>query len=220
MRFKFVSLLLAAPLVASACDVLIGLNKYCGEDCSDAATLSEAGGDAITDAQADGGSDVVEIPDALDEATSWARWRIENPLPEIQVEAGASATSLATFVDASSSAAVIDQVTKLTWSTLPSVANTIEAAAAYCASLTPSGFRVPTRIELVTLLDTTRNQAPFIEAPFVQPLITANAAAGNLWTASYYRPIQGTGLTYWFVNVTTGEVYQSQGTQAGVICVH
>lgn len=215
-RRAFAAFALVA-LAVCACEQIIGLDKYCGSDCADSGAFDGGPPDALADASSDAPSDAVVIPDVVDEATSWANWPIENPLPEIQAEAGPAATSLAAFTDAG--AVVVDQITNLTWSLAPATEITIEDAAAYCASLTPSGFRLPTRIELVTLLDTTRSSAPYIEAPFVQPLLNATLGGANLWTSSYYRPIENGNLTYWFVNLNTGEVYQSGPTQAGVLCV-
>lgn len=217
MRFKFaLAALVVAPLCVCACDVILGLDKYCGTDC-DAGALDAAFDVDATDA-ADASTDALAIPDVLDEATSWARWRMENPLAEVQAEAGPAVTSLASFADAAAPSVVIDGVTGLTWSTAPSVANTVEDAAVYCATLQPAGFRLPTRIELVSLLDTTRTSSPYIEAPFVQPLIAAKAAGGNLFTSSYVRPIVG-NLQFWVVSITSGEVYKSNGNQSGVLCV-
>ncbi len=208
--------LVIVPLAVAACDVLIGLNKYCSTDC-DAAVI-DGGPDVQTDSPISDAPPDIDIPDVVDEATSWARWRMENPVQE--VEAGAPVLSQAQFValtDAGTNE-IFDTVTKLHWSTQAGQAASVDAAAKFCATqLQPSNtWRLPTRIEAISLIDTTQQQSPFIAQPFVQGL----KAELFLWTASYLRPINSQlGLEFWFIQLNTGDVTTSGPGTAGVICV-
>lgn len=208
--------LVALPLAVVACDKIIGLDKYCSTDCD--ASVVDSGLDADSDAPVtDAGLDI-NIPDVVDEATSWARWRMENPVQE--VEAGAPVLSQAQFIPLADAGTneVFDNVTKLHWSTTSGAASTIDDAAKFCATqLQPlNTWRLPTRIEAVSLIDTTQKTAPFIAQTFA-PTVSGQFF---LWTASYLRPINTSlGLEFWFIQLNTGDVTTSVPGSAGVLCV-
>jgi hypothetical protein len=84
--------------------------------------------------------------------------------------------------DASTTGVVVDRVTGLMWqSEAPNEFFTFAAAQQHCAALTFAGFndwRVPSRIELVSILDATRIQ------PSINASIFPNTANDGFWTAS------------------------------------
>lgn len=93
-------------------------------------------------------------------ASVWADWPMPNP-------ASAGLPNPANYVVDSLSDSVLDSVTKLTWqrAVVPSEMSLAEAKA-YCEGLVASGFgdwRLPSRIELVSLVDYTKT-APAIDA--------------------------------------------------------
>jgi Protein of unknown function (DUF1566) len=84
--------------------------------------------------------------------------------------------------DASTTGVVVDRVTGLMWqSEAPNEFFTFAAAQQHCAALTFAGFndwRLPSRIELVSILDTTRIQ------PSINAAIFPNTANDGFWTSS------------------------------------
>jgi hypothetical protein len=105
------------------------------------------------------------------------------------------------------SGVVIDQVTGLWWqqsvptNVLGYVIGTQADALTYCAHLNLGGYcdwRLPTRIELVSIVDFTQ----------IDPAINGSAFPNTpltfFWTASTYTPSPGSG---WVVNFADGHTY-------------
>jgi hypothetical protein len=201
----------AACLVA--CDVVLGLDKF--DKCD--ACPSEAGIEASDDVVVDAPSDAFQLPDGVTEASSWAKWRMENT--PYEVDAGASVASLANF-DAGTQGIAIDTVTGLTWSLAVGLASTIDGAAKYCAGVLGGSWRVPTRIELATLLDSTTGKAPYITPTFAPAVAAATGVGvnGNIWSSSYVRPVADP-LQYWFMSLAFGDMVRLQAGSGGVLCV-
>ncbi len=89
---------------------------------------------------------------------------------------------------------VVDRVTSLRWRVAVGVQMaTLAQATAYCAEL-DGGWRLPTRIELVSLIDFAR-QGPAIDPTFVAD------DAGTLITAKFWTASPG-----WVVDFSTGAV--------------
>ncbi len=215
MRFsRRVAWILAPAFVAGiGCEQILGLDDFTRSDASCEAAACDAG--AVDSGPETSAFDVV-IPDVVNQASSWAN----GPMPSssAEIEAGANPDSGASFivVDAGSPSVLFDNVgRKLYWNLASSSTDlpTVESAATYCTGLGP-GWRVPTRIELVTLLDSTH------AAPMVSPALAAGVASARYWTASYVRPIAATGLAYWMVDFANGDVVQvpANGASARVIC--
>lgn len=209
---------LGLAVAVAGCNLVLGLDKLkkCPEECDG----GDAGGlDASGDADAgDAPFDAFVLPDGASEASSWANFRMENPPAEVQ--AGAPQASSASF-DAGTGF-VHDDVTGRFWNLTAGTADSIEGATAFCSGLAPGTWRVPTRIELATLLDTTGSGPPRIEPPFVAPLADAGIGSTNfLWTSSYVRPVD-TQLRFWFVSLQTGDMTRVPAAtvgSAGVLCV-
>ena len=210
MRSKLAVLAVASVVALAACEQILGVDKY--QKC-DLQTVCDAGGlDTGSGVDAsDAGSDVLQLPDGVSEASSWPHWLVPNTA--IEVQQGAGDASLASYGVTDGGA--IDNVTKLVWSTSIGTADSVEAAAAYCTSI---GFRLPTRIELATLLDSTRQSAPYITPTFDAAITAAKLQTGALWTSSYVRPV-GTPLNFWFASLAKGDMIRSIAASAGVLCV-
>lgn len=207
-RLLVVVVLAALPLTA-ACQILIGLDGYDKVDASaDAAT------DAAPDADADAPD--VSLPDAFYKPTAWADSRMPNPSFDSGIDALFNTVSYVELLDASTDVSVpfavrdtTDGGPNRTWLKVPSAApyGTEAEAESYCGSrgATIGGkWRLPTRIELVSLIDFTR--APAIDPLFLQ-------AAQRFWTASAYRPYNPKlGLQYWTVDFASGVVRPSTAT--------
>jgi hypothetical protein len=201
----------AASLVA--CEQIIGLDYFSKCD----ASVCDAGtNDASLEASVDAGSDALTLPDGVSEASSWAQWRMPNTATEVGL--GASDASLRAF-DASVPGYLFDEVTWLNWSLsmLPQ-ASSFEQAAGYCAQI---GARLPTRIEIASLLDSTRPKSQTLPPEFDVVLQDAGNAS-LLWTSSYFRPITSNSLELWFAVITngSGDIRPLPYPQnAGVLCV-
>ena len=192
-------LLVAAGVVgiaAVACNALVGLDAFEKNDC---AHCADAGSDAdagASDAPSDAPPPPIPIPDGA-AAVSWAQWPMPSP------EAGPHLFSYAVNADGS----VTDRRTGLVWlvsSTLsfpPTIAG-FDMARAFCSSLGDAGikWRLPTRIELVTLID-------YSKVPALDPVFAAGLTnkGGWYWSASVVRPVT-IDYRFWGVNFTTGDV--------------
>jgi Protein of unknown function (DUF1566) len=209
-RLAFGGLIAIAVPIFVACNGIIGLSDFekveCGgRRCADSGTpVNEGGADVVvSDAPAEArGADPV----------SWAQWHMPNydggaeflPNPlKFDVVAG---DNLKNTPD-----------TNLVWrrSTL-SGQKTFDDAKRACADLPDSGpWRLPKRIELVTLLDFGR--AP----PLIDPQFTGVRNV-RVWTSSELRPFTGTPAAYWTVDFGTGIVATlpaSPNDVADVLCV-
>jgi hypothetical protein len=115
----------------------------------------------------------------------WARW----PMPNVRLPGLPNPHSY----DTQTPGVVVDRVTGLIWQrNLPEKFYTFEGAARQCAGLDLAGhrdWRLPSRIELVSLLDTTRIQPSIDMAAFPNTPIdwfwTSSLAADNPGAAWY-----------------------------------
>jgi hypothetical protein len=119
-------------------------------------------------------------------------------MPNGQADVTAGAANLASYtLDGDST--VADNVTGLMWQHAESASTfTWEEAKAYCATLTLAGYadwRLPSRIELVSLVDFGRSQ------PAINTLYFPTAVAGPYWSSS---PLAGSSSEAWGVNFYEG----------------
>jgi len=107
---------------------------------------------------------------------------------------------------------ITDNVTGLTWEGRVDPGMYTQAqAATYCASR-GGAWRLPTRLELVSLMDSTIASAPTIDRTYF-----SNTPAGAFWTSSAYAPAAGHG---WLVSFNDGDTFQfAVDLQASVRCV-
>lgn len=197
-RLLVACLLAALPLTA-ACQQILGLDQY---EKADAA--ADAGADADADVP-DADVPDVSLPDAFYKPTAWADSLMPNPSFDSGSDALFNTVSYlelldASIPDASVRFAIRDTTAggpNRTWLKTPSSSSfaTEALAETYCGSLgaTIGGkWRLPTRIELVALIDFTRT-------PAIDPLFLESAKV--FWTSSPYRPYDPKlGLQYWTVN--------------------
>jgi hypothetical protein len=119
--------------------------------------------------------------------------------------------------DAGADGGTLDIVTHLLWETDGSqMASSFLGAWAHCSSLGP-GWRVPTRIELVSLVDFTRTSPSIDEPPFA-----GTESTNPYWTSSVvWAPDAGAdaAVNYWTVWFSDGLVARSD-TGGFVRCVN
>ncbi len=210
-RLLFAASIAALVPIAVACNAVVGLDDYKRTECGAFPCAFDGGPDAPDVAVPDGSADAT--PDAPPGVgpTSWAEFR----MPNYKDDAGLVAPNPLGYqavVDA-----VEDKVTGLVWrkalvgggggSNL-----TLDDARNECAKLPNGPWRLPKRIELVTLLSYGQG-APFIDqGTFSVPNV-------KVWTSSEVRPLT-TPQRYWIVNFDTGQVDQQSGTAvATALCV-
>ncbi len=219
---RAVSAMLGASLALGglvACNQLLGTDKYSdGEDVpGDASALDGTATDGDTDRDTgpskDAGIDVQIILPPGSQPATWAHWKMpDRLLPEGGTQPSYTAASATT---------VLDNVTLLIWQRdargftagTPKFAD----AKAACDSLADGGekWRVPTRIELVSLLSHDYDDAGALKNPAIDPIFTGT---GNLyWTSSPVLPATEP-LKFWLVKFDTGGL--AKGTTAPYVrCV-
>jgi len=135
-----------------------------------------AGGNAGT---APSGGEGGQASDPRPVASVWALWKMPNP-------AGSGLPNPAEY-DTQTAGVVLDKVTGLIWErTLGSTALNWDDAVTYCNDLDLAGFddyRVPSRIELVSIVDFT------VGPPTIDPVAFPDAPEDLYWTTSPWPPI-------------------------------
>lgn len=172
--------LCAMAALAFACQAIVGLDRFskveCTKDCDAGPDAADSGPDA-----ADSGPGFEPSEASL--AYRWAHWPMPNP-KDAEVDANLAAYNANTTVPVEGGLAVevvVDIFTGLTWTKQPSAGQlSFAEASSYCADIaraTNRAFRLPTRIELVSILDYTQTGAP-IDPDFGPTL------KGVYWTQS------------------------------------
>ncbi len=203
--------------VLVACNVVAGLSDFKEVDCDDVHVLCLADGTAPIDApiqDTSHGDDTPDQPDVqpidagpLNPHRVWAHWPMPNP-------ADAGLPHPAHYDDAGG-ATVNDLVTSLEWEKSPNKFDVFNEAQRYCAQTTiggKNGWRLPTRVELLSIVNTTR-QDPAMESP---PFEKGAAAASTqkTWTAS---PVAGSAGHYWTVDFQNGTLARDQAATAKAV---
>jgi hypothetical protein len=200
------------PLAIFACNGIIGLDEYDRVECTgrvcdggnpfDGPAVDAPGVDANT---FDGGQGTDPV--------SWARW----PMPNYHLDGAAEQLGNQPNLTVNGPE-VTDNTTSLVWRASMEkngVLDTFEAAQQACRELTGGDWRLPKRIELITLLD----------YGHVGPFYNATKFTGfkpvRGWTSSEVRPVVATAPKYWVVHFDTGAVEQALGTDsvAAAVCV-
>jgi hypothetical protein len=176
---------------------------------------AQASGDAGSDGRGDVMAEVragdlredapADAPGPIDAAASHATW----PVPDPGATSGVTAQRYQIGTDV-----VQDLVTGLTWQRSSAPPQTWQAAGATCAALVLNGrddWRLPSRIELVSLVDFTRH------TPTINPEAFPNTPSQWFWTASTLADIPGFA---WYVYFETGfSNYIDQDFEYHVRCV-
>jgi len=142
-------------------------------------------------------------------ASVWANWAMPNP-------ASANLPNPSSYSVDSASDIVTDLVTKLMWQrTLQAPALSFAEASAYCDSLNYGGFsdwRLPSRIELVSLVDFTRSN------PAIDPTAFPDVKMTIFWTSS--PKVSFAMSDAWTVDFASGATSAADlGTVLQVRCV-
>jgi hypothetical protein len=144
------------------------------------ATTSDGGVDGSSDATID--VTVVTLPEGS-APVSFARWKMPDPTP-----GAANAPSYA-----ATDSGVLDQVTGLVWLTgkpLIAADGTFESAKAACDGATPAGtWRLPTRIELISLLEPVTDAGVQHSAPLIDTTYFTGNQSAPVWTSSPHLPV-------------------------------
>src|SRR5690606_34797912 len=129
-----------------------------------------------------------QCTDAASAGTAAPELRFANwPMPH-PVESGLPHPA---SYDTSQPDVVVDNVTGLMWQREPSESQPYEDAASYCGDLATGGFcdwRLPTRIELVSLVDFTREN-PAIDPVFLMPESGALLSSSESSTSESQRRV-------------------------------
>ena len=218
----------------AACDSLIGLGNYsvvpCDADCPSADSSGNAamdagdeldssiapldstvadvadGGDASDVTVADVAAETAPVLDASFEAspvTLWAQWPMPNPDAAIAPGADAMLPNQMSYQvtgDGGPGTTVTDLVTKLTWLQAPPSSGTC-----------PAGFHVPTRVQLVSLID-------FTQQPTINPTAFPQVVADYYRTSSVVMADGGPTGKQWSIDFSTG-VTSTSATPSAVLCL-
>jgi hypothetical protein len=210
-------------VVATGCDVLLGLGHFkdvpCALDCPDVTTvdalaetsapetsLPEAGdaaadaldaADAVVDVQAMDAMDAIPPAEAASPHEVWAHWPMPNPDAPIAPDSSTLLPNPMTY-DASVDGSVLDIVTGLTWEVASQMASDYASASSQCQAL---GMRVPTRIELVSLVD-------FTTSPAINKVAFPGTPIMPFWTSSVVWADAGpdAAALHWSVSFSDGLV--------------
>lgn len=214
-RSRLVFALGAAALVpvVVACNAIVGLDDYKRTECGAFPCPFDGGTDAPDVFVPDGGKDAA--PDAPPGVgpTSWPEFL----MPNYKGDAGLVAPNPLSYQLVAD--AVEDTVTGLVWKTAV-VGNgfgtdyNLADARSECAKLANGPWRLPKRIELVTLLS--HGQGP----QFVDRAVFQGVNKVKVWTSSEVRPLTAGAQKYWVVDFNEGKVDQQLGTDpAKALCV-
>ncbi|MBX3223911.1 MAG: DUF1566 domain-containing protein [Labilithrix sp.] len=198
--------------LAVACNGIIGLSDYTRAECSGGEVCDDAGG--VDTGPGDAPFDT-DRPDAKPDAAgtlpvSWAAW----PMPNY--DAGGALDNPMGY-DVITNQGFQDRVTKLVWRhPMPEGAESLpyESALKVCES----PWRLPSRIELVTLLDLSASGAK-ANAVFKTPPGQA-IQQGVHWTFSEVRPFDVEKREHWVVDFDRGGLAKrAESQRAAVRCV-
>ncbi|MDB4942496.1 MAG: hypothetical protein JWP97_2030 [Labilithrix sp.] len=200
---------LALPALV-ACNGILGLSDYEKVDCAGGRCGDGGLPDVLDPDVLDTGADVIDESRGAG-PTSWAQW----PMPNYASDAGFLPNPLS--YEAVSPDARRDLVTQLVWKKqITAESASHEAAKAACAALATNGpWRLPTRIELVTLLDFGQKTGPFVDPGFAISNV-------KVWTSSELRPFDPNAPSYWVVDFESGVVQPRKAgaaDRAAVLCV-
>jgi hypothetical protein len=203
-RFRRGAVAFGVPLAVLglfACSNIVGLDDYEKVVCT--GLVCDGGTDARRDVQT---SDASTLDASGTSPVQWPRFK----MPNYPQDGGPTENRASYSGDAG---VVVDNVSKLVWRepVEPGI-YTFEEARAKCAAITAGGrWRLPSRIELVTLLDLRKT-------PAIDPMF-ASTESTAYWTSSEVRPY--TERRRWVVSFTAlvGPETRSENEKAAVRCI-
>jgi hypothetical protein len=218
-RVLSVTTLTIAIAMTLGCGLIVGLDKFDKVDCGVGQCGAIEGGP-------DDASDVLVTPppdgnlgDVQSKPAVWARWPISNP-PTWDAGVVGAVTRPVTYIPDSANGVIKDNVTNLVWDVhdYHMAASELEAET-WCTMQGTAGlmWRLPSRIELSTLIDFTR--ATKALDPAVEAVMGGKVTiSGFHWTLSESKTKSG---DYWRVSfdVQNPMVTSTLKGSAGVLCV-
>jgi hypothetical protein len=217
-RALTVATLTTALAMTLGCGLIVGLDKFDKVDCG----VGQCG---VTEAGSDDASDVIPPPpdgnlgDVQSLSAPWARWPISNP-PSWDAGVVGAVTHPVKYVPDPANGVIKDNVTTLVWDVhdYHTAATELEAET-WCSTQSTAGFtwRLPTRIELATLIDFTKPMKAL--DPAVEAVMAGKVTiTGFQWTRSESKTKSG---DYWRVSfdVQNPMVTSTLKGAAGVLCV-
>lgn len=219
------ALLFGAALSATslvACAGILGLDEFTKGECAGAKCGDGGDLDVVVPDAGDAGSDGASDGALGTEPVAWPKW----PMPNYKnpLDSGVVLPHALDY-DTSVPDEVTDRVTHLVWRQKVIGSDvTLQDAQAACKALPGGPWRVPKRIELVTLLDYGRDTAPFID----DAAFPGFGASAVVWTSSvvYEYDLTVTPPSYkpltdaWVVDFGNGQVSRKPfATALRVLCV-
>jgi hypothetical protein len=234
VAFALVTVLAGCAL---ACDALLGLGGYTEIDPPDSGQgLGPEAGDDAPDAAMDSSTtlDASDAGDALDTSDGdaatvppfdgpidgppltllWAQWPMPNPdaATAPTIDGSPPLPNPMAYDSGADAGTTVDLVTGLTWTRQTFQASSFGAAVAACAQQ-GTGWHVPTRIQLVSLIDFTQP----LGNPTIDPVAFPSTPAVPFWSSSQV-PVDAATPLYWVVDFGTGLVRQTTSA-SNVRCV-
>ncbi|HRI70791.1 MAG TPA: DUF1566 domain-containing protein [Polyangium sp.] len=202
-----------APLVLGACMQIVGIEDpkriedKPGNETTGTSSSSTSSSSGISSGTGGGGSSSSTGGSSSGGMSGpWISWPMPNPV-SAQLDYPASYSLVGTDI-------VVDEVTKLQWQrTVNNQSYTWDEALAYCNGLVYGGhddWRLPWRIELVSLIDYTRS------SPAIDPIFP-NAPSDAFWTAT---PWAADANNAWIVYFVDGDTYYTNTIETHAVrCV-
>jgi hypothetical protein len=198
-------------LTTLACNGILGISDYKRGECSGGGVCTDGGfaDGPVEDASTDDRPDVRLADASGTKPVSWAQFVMPN-----YAQDGGPGENIPTY--AATDGGFVDSVSNLVWSEPIAPADkglkSYERAQTICASLGGGKWRLPSRIELVTLLDLSRSGVR------VDPTFSSTEAL-QYWTSSEVRVVGGAGSgEQWTVDFGAGGVgKQNAATGTGAV---
>jgi hypothetical protein len=196
----------------AACNTLLGLDGY-REGTN---VIIQDAGMNVDALVVDASGDAEPEPPVGTRPASWAQWRMPHTGSPTDRFYGVYTTR-----DGGVSIQVKPDGFSLYFASKHGAASSFSEAVAYCNGIAQMGdYRLPTRIELITLLNYDALQSFDAGVNELFPTGMLGYYEGDYWTASIVRPNR-TPVQHWLVNGKTGVV--STGTETaqsrGVVCI-
>lgn len=197
-----------------ACNGIIGLSDYTRGECSGGGVCEDAGDvDVVVVDASDGGPPDAKVDASGTKAVRWAQFKMPN-----YAQDGGPGENVPKYNEVAGG--FQDSVSELVWGEpildKDKGGKSYEDALRICAAITSGGsWRLPSRIELVTLLDLGRSGRKIDEATF------KSTEGMQYWTTSEVRPDVGGVRRHWTVDFSNGGLGQQEVVtgQAGVRCI-
>jgi hypothetical protein len=184
---------LTSCALLGGCEVILGINDPLDReaDSGEESVVSNAGHDGMSTVPLPDGGASHDVESGIASPYAWAEWPMPNPpstgLPNPQ-----------TYDTATAAGVVVDMVTGLAWQrSVDETSFVWTDAVSYCdrLSLEGGGWRLPARIELLSIVDFTQNN------PLIEPTAFPATPSEQFWTSSL---VAGNPSNAWSVDFGFG----------------